>query len=101
MTLTHHEVWGVIHGMGFGALFLLAFAGGLAGLYSLRPALVTAEGVPGGLRDEPAFVSSLEAGNRAVAQVWNGVEGARRLDRSDSGNARGFHRLLLRRKSDP
>jgi hypothetical protein len=31
--------------MGFGALFLLAFAGGLAGLYSLRPQLVTAEGI--------------------------------------------------------
>jgi hypothetical protein len=31
--------------MGLGALFLLAFAGGLAGLYSLRPQLVTAEGV--------------------------------------------------------
>jgi hypothetical protein len=31
--------------MGFGALFLLAFAGGLAGLYSLRPALLTSAGV--------------------------------------------------------
>jgi hypothetical protein len=45
MSFTDREVWGLIHGMGFGALFLLAFAGGLAGLYSLRPALVTAEGV--------------------------------------------------------
>jgi hypothetical protein len=31
--------------MGFGALFLLAFAGGIAGLYSLRPQLLTPEGV--------------------------------------------------------
>ena len=31
--------------MGLGALFLLAFAGGLAGLYSLKPELVTAAGV--------------------------------------------------------
>jgi hypothetical protein len=31
--------------MGFGAVFLLAFAGGLADLYSLRPALVTPAGV--------------------------------------------------------
>jgi hypothetical protein len=31
--------------MGFGALFLLAFAGGIAGLYSLRPDLVTPQGV--------------------------------------------------------
>ena len=45
MDLTAREWWGVIHGMGFGALFLLAFAGGLAGLYSLRPALTTREGV--------------------------------------------------------
>jgi hypothetical protein len=45
MHLTAREWWGVVHGMGFGALFLLAFAGGLAGLYSLRPGLVTAEGV--------------------------------------------------------
>jgi hypothetical protein len=29
----------------FGAAFLVAFAGGLAGLYSLRPAWVTAEGL--------------------------------------------------------
>jgi hypothetical protein len=31
--------------MGFGAVFLLAFAGGMAGLYSLRPGLITPEGV--------------------------------------------------------
>ena len=31
--------------MGFGALFLLAFAGGLAGLYSLRPELLTVTGL--------------------------------------------------------
>jgi hypothetical protein len=45
MHLSNHEWRGLIHGMGFGALFLLAFAGGLAGLYSLRPELVTAAGV--------------------------------------------------------
>ena len=45
MDLTSREWWGVIHGMGFGAVFLLAFAGGLAGLYSLRPALLTPDGV--------------------------------------------------------
>ena len=41
MSFTSREWWGLIHGMGLGALFLLAFAGGLAGLYSLRPALIT------------------------------------------------------------
>jgi hypothetical protein len=45
MSFTGREWWGLIHGMGLGALFLLAFAGGLAGLYSLRPALVTPAGV--------------------------------------------------------
>ncbi len=45
MDFTNREWWGLIHGMGLGALFLLAFAGGLAGLYSLRPDLITVEGV--------------------------------------------------------
>jgi hypothetical protein len=45
MSFTYREWWGLIHGMGLGALFLLAFAGGLAGLYSLRPALITPAGV--------------------------------------------------------
>jgi hypothetical protein len=45
MSLTDREFWTVIHGMGLGALFLLAFAGGLAGLYSMRPELVTARGL--------------------------------------------------------
>ena len=45
MSFTDRELWTLIHGMGFGALFLLAFGGGLAGLYSLRPELVTAAGV--------------------------------------------------------
>ncbi|HEX5995152.1 MAG TPA: hypothetical protein VFY84_08445 [Jiangellales bacterium] len=45
MSFTTHEWWGLIHGMGLGAVFLLAFAGGLAGLYSLKPALLTRAGV--------------------------------------------------------
>ena len=45
MSFSAREWWTLIHGMGFGALFLLAFAGGLAGLYSLRPALLTQEGI--------------------------------------------------------
>jgi hypothetical protein len=45
MEISGRELWTVIHGMTFGALFLLAFAGGLAGLYSLRPEWVTVEGV--------------------------------------------------------
>jgi hypothetical protein len=45
MELTGREFWTLVHGMGFGAAFLLAFGGGIAGLYSLRPELVTAEGI--------------------------------------------------------
>jgi hypothetical protein len=45
MRFTYREWWTLIHGMGFGALFLLAFTGGLAGLYSLRSELITPEGL--------------------------------------------------------
>ncbi|MGH2605238.1 MAG: hypothetical protein ACRDG5_01480 [Anaerolineales bacterium] len=45
MEISGRELWTVIHGMALGALFLLSFAGGLAGLYSLRPAWVTVEGL--------------------------------------------------------
>jgi hypothetical protein len=45
MTLTERELWTVIHGMGLGTIFLLAFSGGLAGLWSLRPEWVTAAGI--------------------------------------------------------
>ena len=45
MSLTDRELWAVIHGMVLGALFLVAFAGGLAGLWSLKPRLLTQEGV--------------------------------------------------------
>jgi hypothetical protein len=45
MHLTHRETWAAIHGMIVGAIFLVAFTGGLAGLWSLRPALLTQEGV--------------------------------------------------------
>lgn len=45
MVLTAREFWGLVHGVGLGGLFLLAFAGGLAGLYSLRPEWITVEGM--------------------------------------------------------
>ncbi len=45
MSLTEREGWTLIHGMVFGALYLLAFAGGFAGIWSLRPQLVTVEGI--------------------------------------------------------
>jgi hypothetical protein len=45
MNLSNREFWGIVHGMGLGALYLLAFGGAIAGLYSLRPNLLTTEGV--------------------------------------------------------
>lgn len=45
MELTNRETFALLHGMVFGALFLLAFAGGFAGLWSLREKLVTVEGL--------------------------------------------------------
>lgn len=45
MEISIREGWTVLHGMLFGAAFLLAFAGGVAGLYSLRPEWVTVEGI--------------------------------------------------------
>jgi hypothetical protein len=45
MNLTDRELWTLIHGMGLGAVFLLAFGGGVAGLWSWRPGLLTEAGV--------------------------------------------------------
>jgi hypothetical protein len=45
MDLNSHEFWALVHGLFLGGAFLLAFTGGLAGFYSLRPELLTAEGV--------------------------------------------------------
>lgn len=45
MSFTGREWWALVHGMLLGAAFLLAFSGGLAELYSLKPALMTRRGV--------------------------------------------------------
>ena len=45
MSLTEGGFWTVLHGMVAGSLFLLAFAGGLAGLWSLRLEWVTIAGM--------------------------------------------------------
>jgi ABC-type dipeptide/oligopeptide/nickel transport system permease subunit len=45
MHLTYRETWALIHGMILGAAFLLSFGGGLAGLYSLKPGLITEQGL--------------------------------------------------------
>jgi hypothetical protein len=45
MSFTPRELWTVIHGMGLGAVFLLAFSGVLAGLWSFRTGWLTAAGL--------------------------------------------------------
>ncbi len=45
MSISNRELWTVLHGMVFGSFFLLSFAGGLAGLWSFRSGLITAQGL--------------------------------------------------------
>jgi hypothetical protein len=45
LDLSSREFWALVHGILLGGAFLVAFTGGLAGFYSLRPELVTAAGI--------------------------------------------------------
>ena len=60
MSLTGREWWGLFHG-GLGVTFLLAFGGGIAGFYALRPALITSAGAVEGLRRMKAGVVGMAA----------------------------------------
>lgn len=59
MEFTNREWWGLIHGMVLGSLFLLAFAGGFAELYSLRPSAETPAGLRASVRRIGAGVTSM------------------------------------------
>ena len=50
MEVSAKEGWTIIHGLVVGTVFLVAFAGGVAGLWSLRTELVTLEGIKERLR---------------------------------------------------
>jgi hypothetical protein len=50
MELTNREIWTVVHGLLAGTVFLVAFAGGLAGLWSFRPGFLTAAAIKERLR---------------------------------------------------
>jgi hypothetical protein len=43
--LSEREFWTVVHGLFLGTIFLLLFGGALAGLWSLRPGLITTAGI--------------------------------------------------------
>lgn len=45
MEFAYRDSWAVIHGLVLGVLFLLAFSGALAGLWSFRPGLITTRGI--------------------------------------------------------
>jgi hypothetical protein len=45
MEMNLRETWTVIHGMVFGFIFLLGFSGALYMIYSMKPKLLTADGV--------------------------------------------------------
>ena len=62
MSLSTREFWGVIHGVILGGAFLLAFTGGLVGLYSMKPEWLTSEG----LRD---LANKLKSGTWIMAVV--------------------------------
>jgi len=50
MEISNRDGWAVMHGLVLGTIFLLAFAGGLAGMWSFAWKLVTPEGVRERLR---------------------------------------------------
>lgn len=71
MSVSVRELWTVLHGLVFGSVFLLAFAGGLAGLYSLRAEWVTVAGIRERLRRLLAGTWLMAIA--AWATVWSGT----------------------------
>ncbi len=45
MDMNLRETWTVVHGMVFGFIFLLGFSGALYMVYSMKPQMLTAEGL--------------------------------------------------------
>lgn len=72
MDLNAREAWPLIHGWVLGLLVLLAFAGGLAGLWRLRSGRVTAVGMRRRLRRlyVSAWVMALAAWAMVVTGTW-------------------------------
>jgi len=45
MAMNVREIWTVVHGMVFGFIFLLGFSGALYMIYSMKPELLTVDGI--------------------------------------------------------
>ena len=71
MELGVRETWTVIHGLMLGTLFLLAFTGGLAELWALRPGVSTASGVKQRMRR--LYIGAWVMAATAVATVFTGT----------------------------
>jgi len=102
MELTERELYTVIHGLGLGTLFLLAFGGGLAGLWSLKTRLVTQEGVEE--RTPRLLVGTIVMAIVAwltvltgtfIAYPWYRATPPEGVDRTDPAQLVDFPRLLL------
>jgi hypothetical protein len=61
MEITLREWFGTVHGLIFGALFLLSFSGGLVALYGLRPEWMTADGIKSRMTQLKAWVWGMAA----------------------------------------
>lgn len=102
MELTDRELYTVVHGLGLGTLFLLAFGGGLAGLYSLRERLVTTEGLAERMPRlligtwVMAVVAWLTViTGTFIAYPWYRAAPPEGVDRTDPGQLADFPRYLL------
>jgi hypothetical protein len=102
MELTERELFTVLHGLVLGTLFLLAFGGGLAGLWSLRERLVTAEGVKE--RTPRLLIGTWVMAVVAwltvltgtfIAYPWYRVEPAKTVDLKDPAALVDFPKFLL------
>jgi hypothetical protein len=71
MEFSYRETWAVIHGLVLGTVFLLAFAGGLAGLWSLRPGFLTPAGIKERMRR--LYIGSWVMAGTAFATVISGT----------------------------
>jgi hypothetical protein len=72
MKMTPIELWTALHGMVLGAVFLLAFAGGLAGLYGLRREWLTTAGIKDDVRRLAAgtWIMAIAAWLTVIVGTW-------------------------------